>query len=68
MALHNYQTRMGHTFYEHTMPAIARELQRLNGLLERIAVVMEQQGAPQGERKEQGQQCAEEVHDDKAET
>jgi len=62
-----YQTRMGHTFYEHTMPTIARELQKLNGLLERIAAVMEKQSASQSEREQQGQQRAEEVHDGKAE-
>ena len=38
-----YQTRMGKTFYDHTMPTIAKELARLNGLLERIAVALENQ-------------------------
>ena len=32
-----FQTRMGKTFYDHTMPTIARELARLNAALERIA-------------------------------
>jgi len=32
---------MGRTFYDHTMPTIARELVRLNGLLERIATALE---------------------------
>ena len=32
---------MGRTFYEHTMPSIARELARLNGLLERVASALE---------------------------
>ena len=36
-----YQTRMGKTFYDHTMPTIAKELARLNGLLERIANALE---------------------------
>ena len=36
-----YQTRMGKTFYDHTMPTIAKELARLNGLLERIATAVE---------------------------
>jgi len=36
-----YQTRMGKTFYDHTMPTIAKELARLNGLLERIATALE---------------------------
>ena len=41
-----FQTRMGQTFYEHTMPTIARELQRLNEQLERIAVAIEKQNTP----------------------
>jgi len=41
-----YQTRMGHTFYEHTMPTIAREMERLNAVLERIAVALEQAAKP----------------------
>ena len=36
-----YLTRMGKTFYDHTMPTIAKELARLNDLLERIAVALE---------------------------
>ena len=36
-----YQTRMGRTFYDHTMPTIAKELARLNDLLERIAAALE---------------------------
>ncbi len=31
-----HKTRMGHTFYEHTMPEVARQLARLNDLLERL--------------------------------
>ena len=38
-----FQTAMGRTFYDHTMPTIARELARLNGLLERIAMALENQ-------------------------
>jgi len=41
-----YQTRMGHTFYDHTMPTIAKELERLNALLERIAAALEQATQP----------------------
>jgi len=37
-----YQTRMGRTFYDHTLPTIARELERLNTVLERIAATLEQ--------------------------
>ncbi len=58
-----YQTRMGKTFYDHTMPTIAKELQRLNGLLERIATAMEKQNPDQGEGQNQGNQ---EVDDGKA--
>ena len=36
-----YQTRMGKTFFDHTMPTIAKELARLNDLLERIAAALE---------------------------
>jgi len=36
-----FQTAMGRTFYDHTMPTIAKELARLNGLLERIAIAVE---------------------------
>ena len=36
-----YQTRMGRTFYDHTMPTIAKELARLNDQLERIATALE---------------------------
>jgi len=36
-----YQTRMGKTFYDHTMPTIAKELAKLNDVLERIATALE---------------------------
>jgi hypothetical protein len=58
-----YQTRMGHTFYEHTMPTIARELERLNTVLERIAAAMEKQNAGQDAGQENTNQ---EVNDAKA--
>ena len=58
-----YQTAMGRTFYDHTLPTIAKELQRLNGLLERIAVAMEKQNASQGAGEQQPNQ---EVDDGKA--
>ena len=58
-----YQTRMGHTFYEHTMPSIARELERLNAVLERIAAAMEKQNAGQDAGQENPNQ---EVNDAKA--
>ena len=58
-----YQTRMGKTFYDHTMPTIAKELGRLNGLLERIATAMEKQNACQSAGEQQSNQ---EVDDGKA--
>ena len=38
-----FQTAMGRTFYDHTLPTIAKELARLNDQLERIAVALETQ-------------------------
>ena len=32
-----FQTRMGHRFYEHTMPELVKQLERLNELLEQVA-------------------------------
>ena len=31
-----YKTRMGHQFYERTMPELVKQLARLNELLERL--------------------------------
>ncbi len=31
-----FKTRMGHTYYEHTVPELVRQLARLNELLERL--------------------------------
>lgn len=31
-----HRTRMGHTFYEHTLPELVRHITRLNDLLERL--------------------------------
>ena len=31
-----YRTRMGHTYYEHTLPELVRQIKRLNDLLERL--------------------------------
>ena len=36
-----FQTRMGHTFYEHTVPELVRQLERLNELLERLVAAQE---------------------------
>src|SRR6185369_64436 len=39
-----HQTRMGHAFYEATMPGLVRELARLNANLEQLLVVAEVEG------------------------
>ncbi len=31
-----FKTRMGHQFYDRTMPALVKQLERLNELLERL--------------------------------
>jgi len=36
-----FHTRMGHTFYESTMPSLVRELGRLNDNLERLVKLLE---------------------------
>ena len=33
-----FKTRMGQRFYEHTMPELVEQLERLNDVLERLAV------------------------------
>ncbi len=38
-----FQTRMGHTFYEHTVPELVRQLERLNELLDRLVAAQERQ-------------------------
>lgn len=40
-----FRTRMGHTFYESTMPSLVRELGRLNENLERLAAIAEKREA-----------------------
>ena len=42
-----FKTRMGHAYYEHTLPELVRQIKRLNELLERLVVAQEQ-------RQEQG--------------
>lgn len=44
-----YRTRMGHTYYEHTLPELVRQLTRLNDLLERLVAKAER---PQDERED----------------
>jgi hypothetical protein len=36
MSVQFFQTRMGRQFYDHTMPELVRQLERLNDLLERL--------------------------------
>ena len=38
-----FQTRMGQRFYEHTMPELVRQLERLNELLEQLVLAQERQ-------------------------
>ncbi len=40
-----YRTRMGHTYYNQTLPEIARQLARLNDLLERLVNATEDDNA-----------------------
>ena len=36
-----FQTRMGQRFYEHTVPELVRQVERLNELLDRIVAAQE---------------------------
>ena len=40
-----HQTRMGQQYYERTLPEIARQLDRLNELLERLVTLVESKSA-----------------------
>lgn len=40
-----YMTRMGRAFYEATMPALVREVARLNENIERLLAVVERGGS-----------------------
>ena len=44
-----YKTKMGHRFYEHTMPALVKQLERLNDVLDRL--VDRQERAAQSEKE-----------------
>ena len=44
-----FQTAIGRTFYDHTLPTIAKELARLNDQLERIATALETKNTNQEE-------------------
>ena len=41
MSVEFFQTRMGHQFYEHTMPELVRQLERLNQLLEQLVTAQQ---------------------------
>jgi len=45
-----FMTAMGRTFYDHTLPTVARELVRLNVALERIAAALESQNTQTTEK------------------
>ncbi len=38
-----FMTRMGQRFYEHTVPELVRQIERLNELLERLVAAQERQ-------------------------
>ena len=40
-----FKTRMGHRFYEHTMPALVKQLERLNSILERLSVELKNEAS-----------------------
>ncbi|MCH7779362.1 MAG: hypothetical protein IH848_00820 [Acidobacteria bacterium] len=44
-----FKTRMGHQFYERMMPALVKQLERLNELLERL--VDQQERTTQSEKE-----------------
>ncbi len=47
-----FQTRMGQRFFEHTMPELVRQVERLNELLERLVAAQERR--PSQLRSDQG--------------
>ncbi len=44
-----FQTRMGRMYYEHTLPEIARQLARMNELLQRLAEELERKEGRDGD-------------------
>jgi len=42
-----YRTHMGHRFYEHTVPDLARNVGRVADLLERLVAVLERFAPPE---------------------
>lgn len=53
-----YKTRMGHRFYEHTVPEMVRQLERVNDLLERLVerlpLTTPADGPPESNEQEAG--------------
>ena len=41
-----HQTRMGRTFYEHTLPELVKQLTRLNDLLEKLVAQRSKDSSP----------------------
>ena len=41
-----FKTRMGHTYYEHTVPELVRQLARLNELLENVLQIQQKCDGP----------------------
>jgi hypothetical protein len=46
-----FQTRMGLPFYEHTMPELVRQLERMNKLLDRLVAAQERQPRDEDDAK-----------------
>jgi hypothetical protein len=46
-----YRTQMGHRFYEHTVPELARNLGRVADLLERLVVALERTRAAESPKE-----------------
>jgi hypothetical protein len=46
-----FQTRMGRQFYEHTMPELVRQLERMNKLLDRLVAAQERQPRDEDDAK-----------------
>ena len=44
MSVEFFQTRMGKTFYEHTMPELVRQLERLNEQMEKLVIELRHRG------------------------
>lgn len=49
-----FRTRMGHTFFEVTLPRLVEELARLNGILERALAIAERAIETAGKPRQDG--------------